>query len=156
MDEVRFWGVVEAAWEAVGVEVNRLRWNLAGVEARLLDEGLDGMVANLRYGLDGLGAAELLAFDRVLERKLYEVDRKAIYEYTGGSEEDFLKVRGFMVGMGQGYYEAVLNDPARALLAGGCEEICFVAWRLYDEKFGKLPRSEISRESGSNAEGWSF
>lgn len=162
MDELRFWTMVEEAWEAAGMEVNLLRWNLAGMrelageQERLLDKGMDRMIVNLRQILDGLEAEELMGFDRILERKLYEIDREDVHEYTDGSDDGFLYARGFIVAMGKGYYEAVLNDPSKALLDCGLEEMCYISWHIYEDKFGEMPRSRISRESCSNKAGWGF
>jgi hypothetical protein len=35
-----------------------------------------------------------------------------------------------------------------------CEEMCYLSWRLYDEKFGEMPPSDICRETGSNTAAW--
>ena len=47
----------------------------------------------------------------ILERKLYDIDRADIHERTDGSDDGFLYCRGFIVGMGQRYYEAVRTNP---------------------------------------------
>ena len=35
-----------------------------------------------------------------------------------------------------------------------CEDMCFVARIMYEEKFGEIPPSDISIESCSNKAGW--
>jgi hypothetical protein len=95
-----------------------------------------------------------LAFDRILERKLYDLDRAEIHEHTDGSDDGFLYARGFIVAAGKDYYDAVLAKPSTARMDLECEEMCYLSWELYEENFGVLPPSEISRESCSNTAGW--
>ncbi len=103
---------------------------------------------------DVLSAAELLAFDRILEKKLYEIDRAEIQEHTDGSDDGFLYARGFVVAAGKGYYDAVNAKPSIALMDFECEEMCYLSWHIHNEKFGDVPQSGISRETGSNKAGW--
>ena len=35
-----------------------------------------------------------------------------------------------------------------------CEELCYLPTHVYEQRFGEMPRSDISRESGSNKAGW--
>ena len=108
----------------------------------------------MKEQLDGLSADELLAFDRILERKLYDIDRAEIQEHTDGSDDGFLYARGFIVAAGKDYYEAVRAEPGIAMMDMECEEMCYLPWGLYREKFGEVPSSDISRESCSNKAGW--
>lgn len=159
MDESRFWAMIEAAWGTVGGKA-KARQRLADGKlsegrALALEEVLDEEVAPaLRAQLDALPADELLAFDRILERKLYDIDREDIHERTDGSDDGFLYCRGFIVGMGRAYYEAVLADPDRAVCDAACEELCYISWHLHHDKFGEVPPSGISRETQSNSAGW--
>jgi hypothetical protein len=159
MDEDRFWSLIESAWLAVGGKA-KSRQRLA--EGRLsengaysLQESLDGeVVPALQEQLAGLSAEELLAFDRTLERKLYDIDRAEVHERTDGSDDGFLYCRGFIVGMGRGYYEAVRANPDRAVVDAECEAMCYLSWHLYRERFGEVPPSGISRETQANSAGW--
>jgi len=119
-----------------------------------LVESLDTVISVLREQLSRLLIGELLAFDRMLERKLSDIDRADIHEQTGGSEDGFLYCRGLIVALGRGYYEAVQRNPAVAVVDAECREICYLSWNLYQERFGEVPASEISRESCSNVTGW--
>ena len=119
-----------------------------------LIEDLEDVIPRLRAQLALLSARDLLAFDHILERKLYDLDRAEIQEYTYGSEDGFLYARGFIVAVGKEYYNAVLTKPAIALADFECEEMCYLSRHLYEENFGALPISEISRESCSNKAGW--
>ena len=158
MEDSRFWAMIETAWQVVGGKV-KVRQKLADgklseEKAEELLEALEEVILALHEQLTRLSAADLLAFDRILERKLYEIDRAEIQEHTDGSDDGFLYARGFIVVAGQGYYEAVNVKPSVALMDMECEEICYLSWHLYAEKFGELPPSGISRESCSNKAGW--
>jgi hypothetical protein len=158
MDENRFWSMIEAAWGTVGGKTKsrqRLaQGRLSEDRAHALEEALEEVIPSLREQLAGLSADELLAFDRILERKLYDIDRADIHERTDGSDDGFLYCRGFIVAMGREYYEAVRANPAVAVMDAECEEMCYLSWHLYHEKFGELPPSGISRETQSNSTGW--
>jgi hypothetical protein len=159
MDEDRFWSMIESAWEVAGSKAKPRQRLAAG---RLSEEGAyslqevldEEVIPALQDQLAGLSAKELLAFDRILERKLYDIDRADIQERTDGSDDGFLYCRGFIVGMGRGYYEAVRANPDRAVVDAECEAMCYLSWHLYHEKFGEVPSSGISRETQSNSEGW--
>jgi hypothetical protein len=158
MDDNRFWAMIETAWQTVGGK-SKTRHKLAErklseEKAEELLESLEDVIPALRQELIQLTAAELLAFDRILERKLYDIDRAEIQERTDGSEDGFLYARGFIVAAGKGYYDAVNAKPSTALMDLECEEMCYLSWHVHEEKFGELPKSGISRESRSNKAGW--
>jgi hypothetical protein len=158
MDESRFWSLIESAWQAVGGK-NRVRLKLAEGKlsedkAETLMESLEEVIPELQAQLEQLSAEELLLFDRILERKLFDLDRAGIHEHTDGSDDGFLYARGFIVAAGKGYYDAVNANPATAMMDLECEEMCYLPWHLYREKFGEMPASGISRESCSNKAGW--
>jgi hypothetical protein len=159
VDENRFWAMIETAWGAVGGKT-KARQRLAEGQlsegrAYALQETLeDEVVPALREQLDALSADELLAFDRILERKLYDIDRADIHERTDGSDDGFLYCRGFIVGMGRAYYEAVRANPDLAVTDAECEAMCYLSWHLHHDKFGEVPPSGISRETQSNTAGW--
>jgi hypothetical protein len=159
MDENRFWSMIEAAWSVAGGKDKPRRrlaeGKLSEGQAYELQEVLEEQVAPaLQKRLDTLSAPELLAFDRILERKLYDIDRADIHERTDGSDDGFLYCRGFIVGVGRAYYEAVLANPDRAVTDAECEQMCYLSWHLHHDKFGEVPPSGISRETCSNSVGW--
>src|SRR5262245_5691682 len=160
MDENRFWSMIEAAWTAVGGQDESRKQLAEGRDseniAYSLDEPLGSFIAALTKQLAELPAAQLLAFDRILERKLYDIDRADIHERTDGSDDGFLYCRGFIVALGRAYYEAVLANPDRAVMDAECEEMCYLSSHLYHERFGKVPPSGISRETRSNSAGWAL
>ncbi len=158
MDESQFWSMIESAWKSAGGKA-KAREKLArgklsedGVDE--LQESLKEVIPSLREALGRLSAEDLLAFDRILERKLFEIDRAEIQEHTDGSDDGFLYARGFIVVAGRAYFDAVNADPSRAMMDLWCEDMCFLPQIIYEEKFGQMPGSEISRESCSNKAGW--
>jgi hypothetical protein len=158
MDDKRFWSIIEFAWEAVGGKVKErqklARGKLSDEKAEELVESLDEVIEALTQELDRLNAEELLAFDRTLERKLYDIDRSDVHESLDGSDDGFLYARGFVVAAGKGYYDAVNTTPEIGLSDLECEEMCYISTHIYEDKFGELPPSGISRETCSNRAGW--
>jgi hypothetical protein len=158
MGEKTFWSLIEFAWQAGGGNVEERRklalGQLPAERAYELEGDLVDVIASLSGQLDQLGAEELLAFDRILERKLHAIDRRDVHEHTDGSDDGFLYARGFIVAAGKGYYEAVSANPAVAVHDLECEDMCYLSWHLYQDKFGEVPPSGISRESCSNDAGW--
>ena len=158
MDETRFWAMIEKAWKIVDGQVKERKKLAAGKlsedGASELADDMQDMIMDLRDTLGELTAEELLAFDRILERKLYDIDRAEIQEHTDGSDDGFLYCRGFIVAAGKGYYDAVNAKPSIAMMDLECEEMCYISSQIYEVKFGELPPSGISRESASNAAGW--
>ncbi|MFJ6198659.1 DUF4240 domain-containing protein [Micromonospora sp. NPDC092111] len=162
-EEARFWGLVEAAWERLGPEPAALRRALLTRDPALDDDGVYAVDAWWSAFFDSLGTlcadlsgAELTDLDRVVERKLYDIDRVDVHEVTDGSDDGFLYARGHIVALGREFYEAVRADPTRALPDGYVETICYYFAHLHDKRFGEWPQtgSGISRESCSNRAGW--
>jgi hypothetical protein len=158
LTEDAFWSLIEVAWEdAPGMAPARARLasrTATEKDVAKLTEALETVVPSLRATLDALGADDLLFFDRMLERKLYELDRMDLHAKIGGSDEEFLAARAFVVVMGRPHYDAVRQDPGAAVEGGLCEPLSYLATELYESKYGEFPTSDISRESGSNPHGW--
>jgi hypothetical protein len=159
-DESRFWSLIESAWERVGDEPSARRKALiereSDRESYALQEYLDPFLDNLRALSDGLSSAELTDLDRVLERKLYDIDRADIQKITDGADDGFLYCRGFIVAMGRDFYDAVAADPTVAIVDAECESMCYLFSHLHINRFDDWPETEsgISRESGSNQACW--
>ena len=158
MDEAQFWQLIEDGWKSAGgftKERKKLaQGKLPEEKAYELEAALDEVIPALSEQLKRLTKEDLLAFDRILEKKLYDIDREEIQAVTDGSDDGFLYARGFIVAMGREYYEAVNADPSKALMDFECEEMCYLSFHIYEEKFGEMSDSGISRESGSNDSGW--
>jgi hypothetical protein len=151
----------------LGDEINQARRALASrvpdedgdsSQVSMIDKGFEEFLRNLTEQSRGLSVAELTELDRVVERKLYDIDRQDIQAVTDGSDDGFLYARGFVVALGADYYTAVVRDPEMAVVDAECEAMCYFFAHLYDERFGEYPQtgSGISRESCSNPAGWSF
>jgi uncharacterized protein DUF4240 len=122
----------------------------------VVDGALPVFLGALADQCRALPGGELTSLDRVLERKLYDIDRADIQAVTDGSDDGFLYARGFIVTMGRDFYNAVAGDPQVAVLDAECEEMCYFFAHLYRGRFGEFPEtgSGIFRESCSNAAGW--
>src|SRR5438046_2050417 len=118
MNETQFWSMIEEAWSAAGgwnEERNELaNGRLSDNKLSDLVEALDEVIPALRARLQSLNQHDLFAFDRILERKLWDIDRAEIQEVTGGSDDGFLYARGFIVAAGRDFYDAVNAKPSRA------------------------------------------
>ena len=148
------WQLIEDAWTKVAPKLAKKREKPTEDDLEDLDEGSEKMCDELLATLKKLDKDALLAVDRQLERALYQIDRREIQEVTDGSDDGFLYARGFIVAMGKKFYDAVDASPKKAISDAECEEMCYLPWHLYREKFGEPPSSPISRESCSNEEGW--
>ena len=168
MDEVRFWQLIDAAWQAdprlqhfqaaVLTTIDSAEKQAALLQSEVAAEAAipqeELLIETLRTRLDTLTKEELLQFDRIMECKLYAIDRADIHQFTDGSDDGFLYCRGFIVALGRDFYGAVNAKPANALVDFECYAITYLSQELFQEKFGKMPASGISRESFSNTAGW--
>lgn len=164
MTEDIFWDTIELAWAETSptLKSKRLQITTKKGEKTPTDLGMElaDLVASdlidcLTEKLKTWSKEDLLAFDRILEQKLYDIDREDIHAYTDGDDDGFLYARGFIVGMGKAYYELIKAEPDRATFDLDAEDFCYFVVRLYEELYGNFPVSDISRETGSNAENWS-
>ncbi|MEO6775017.1 MAG: DUF4240 domain-containing protein [Kofleriaceae bacterium] len=163
-EEARFWSLIDDAWATQSAEVNAARKALATrdpdteIDNAAVDEALDAVLVGLHaaFANEDFPEQELVAMDRVLERKLYDVDRADVQAVTDGSDDGFLYARGYIVALGKGFYDAVVAKPEIAICDAECEQMCYLPARVHDERFGVYPDtgSTISRESCSNTAGW--
>lgn len=160
MNEQRFWEIIETAWESLPL-LNELRQEAMQTNEPSLFEGLsfglnDEVTEEIEKHLENLSEQELTGFNRIMEEKLYTIDREDIHKYTDGSDDGFLYCRGFIVGMGGQYYNAVNDNPATATMDAEAESVCFVGYEVYKKKFNKEFKrySTYNIESCSNAKGW--
>ena len=151
--------MIEDAWREVeGAAESRRKLAQGKLDEEaaleLVEQSAIVIVPASRAALERMGKDELVEFDRILERKLYDIDRAEIQEHTDGSDDGFLYARGFIVAAGQGYCDAVNKLPSRALTDLECEEMCYVSFHVFADKFGDMAHSDISRETCSNKGGW--
>ncbi|MEV4411544.1 DUF4240 domain-containing protein [Catellatospora sp. NPDC049609] len=161
-EETAFWALIEQAWELVGAEAQQARQALltrdphGDQDPYVVDPHLDVFLERLRDLSVPLTDEQLTDHDRVLERKLYDIDRVDVHEVTDGSDDGFLYARGFIVAVGRDFYRAVVANPAMAVLDGGCEAMCYFFADVYEKRNGVWPEtgSGICRESNNNSAGW--
>lgn len=160
MNETEFWEIIEKAWADAPLPAERRAKALENNDEELLEE-LSGelsesILENYNKRLRALDKTKLTTFIRILEEKLYNLDRQEIHEYTDGSDDGFLYCRCFIVGMGKRYYETVNSKPSAASLDLEAESFGFSAYQIYKEKFGEeFDRNAVHCiESGSNQNGW--
>ncbi|MDQ0364238.1 DUF4240 domain-containing protein [Catenuloplanes indicus] len=163
-EEDRFWALVEGAWATLGEEPAALRRALltrdpagdAENDLYAIDAWLNRFLERLSAATAELTAAELVALDRVVERKLYDIDRRDVHDVTDGSDDGFLYARGFIVALGRDYYETVQADPAYAVPDAELERMCYFFAHQHQDRFDAWPDTDsgISRETCSNPAGW--
>ncbi|ONH21903.1 DUF4240 domain-containing protein [Pseudofrankia asymbiotica] len=163
-EEARFWALIETAWTSLGPEPLALRRALIErdpnddelADRYAIDDCLDPFLDALRGLSEALSSEDLVALDRVLERRLHGIDRADIHEVTDGSDDGFLYCRGYIVALGRAFYDAVTTNPTMAILDAECEAMCYFFAHLHRERFGTWTDtgSGISRETGDNVAGW--
>jgi len=168
-NEQEFWQLIENVWELFE-EPNQIRRKIIeqGGTPELLKKASNALnqviVPVIEEKLRSFTKDNLIAFDQVLEKKLYDIDREDVQEYIEGGDDGFLYKRGFVVGMGQDYYNQINKNPIIATgnnfswhLTGGisCEAMCLIALAIHLEQYNEaMPITDISRESGINKAGW--
>lgn len=164
--EATFWAIIEGAWSSEGKEVNEARealsermpgkdWRMEA-QLTLVDTALDDrVIPRIQQALEALSKEDLLVFDLVLERKLYDIDRYELLCFTD-DDDNFLGARGHIVGLGKRFYDVVNADPEMALCQYDCIAMADLPEKVFTKRFGKYPGtgSKISRESESNEAGW--
>lgn len=159
--EQRFWDIIEQSWSNVTAEVQQARQNLlrnavSNFDAQNLHRALkESVVLVYEEQIDDLRKPQLIEFDRILERKLFDIDREDIHKKHGGPVERFLFARSFIVLAGKDYYDAVKDDPSRVVPQLEAEEMSRSAKLYYYHKHDEeMPRTDISIETFSNKRGW--
>lgn len=160
MNETIFWQIIEAAWLA-SPELNAarklaLRTNDGSLLESLSYELSDVIAENIRLQLKELDRKALTAFIHIMEEKLFHIDRQEVHQYTDGSDDSFLYCRCFIVGMGEAYYTGIDNNPAMATMDVEAENIGFIGYEVYEEKFaGPFNRNSVHCiGTCSNTKGW--
>lgn len=159
--EERFWDIIEQSWGNVTPEVQQARQNLlhsavSNFDAQNLHRALkESVVLVYEEQIDDLRKPQLIEFDRILERKLFDIDREDIHKKHGGPVERFLFARSFIVLAGKDYYYAVKDDPSKVVPQLEAEEMSRSAKLYYYHKHDEeMPRTDISIETFSNKGGW--
>ncbi|MBX9569495.1 MAG: hypothetical protein K2X77_11400 [Candidatus Obscuribacterales bacterium] len=160
MNEERFWAMVEHAWSQVAPEVQTARQKLLSgkvtdADVKHLHQALDPVLIAYEDQIDYLSKQELIDLDRIVERKLYDIDRADVHRHHGGPIERFIFARSFMVLAGKDYYDAVNNNAERVVPKLESEGMSQSARVYYFHKHDEeMPASDISRDTRSNQSGW--
>ncbi|PUZ29224.1 hypothetical protein DCC81_07100 [Chitinophaga parva] len=160
MDEALFWQLIEASWtdspEDNEDRIDALETNDEDELLELADTMSDVIMHNYRRRLGELDKPSMAAFLRILEVKMYELDRKEIHDHLDGSDDGFVYARGFVIFMGEEYFNKINEDPSQGTFDTRCEEFVFEGYSIYEEKFEEpFERYQVcSVETGSNKEGW--
>lgn len=169
MNEERFWKIIEDAWASDGRLADFRDAVLSTLQSETSKDSFqeehgdgdpcipneDVLMSSVEGSLDSLTQEDLRQFDAILEKKLFDIDRQEIHEYTDGSDDGFLYCRGFIVALGQTYDEAINATPTHAMFDWECEAMTYVSFHLFEKKFGEMPATDISRETCSNTTYWS-
>ncbi|KAL1409222.1 hypothetical protein Q8F55_006055 [Vanrija albida] len=158
-----FWASIDAAWATIP-DTADARAALASASTEpgarfeaveALEPHLRPFLAALKPTLEGYTQAQLAAWDAYMAQALYDIDREDVHAATDGSDDGFLYARGFIVAVGRAYYDKVKAEPATyGVEDAEFESICYEAAHVHDTRFGEWPAQTVSRESGSNNDGW--
>ncbi len=118
-----------------------------------------GSAEKLKQVLLASSKEELIAFHRLLDVALYQLDRADIHEITNGSDDGFEYVRLWIVSQGRRYFETVLHNPQEAPHDADerqeNEAFGYAAQQAYEEKWREsFPDLPTIRATGTNAVGW--
>lgn len=164
-----FWDSIDEAWSAAAIPADQLA-SVSAARAALcarsdaedaryaaavtVGKGEDAFLAALRTILDTYTQDQLAAWDEHCAQALYALDREDVHEALDGSDDGFLYARGFVLIVGQTYFDLVLKQPDVYGVDAECESVTYIACHLSDKKFGEWPKASVSRETCSNREGW--
>lgn len=166
MDEDTFWLLIEEAWLEAAPSLCRAREALRlersrsgrALLARHLETALPDVLDALSERLVALSPSGLLSYDRTLERLLHRLDRVEVYAAMRGDPDQFARRRGFVIALGRDYFQAVDRDPRRVDTCAECRDMTYLPFHLLVDIHGPSAwtPSAISRESGTNPEGWTL
>lgn len=160
MNEATFWQLIEDAW-ADAPQWNEYRAYAIRTndpEAMMhLDRALDEDVRiHYENRLKQLSKRELTEFIHILEERIYNLDRSELCDRVEGSDDSFLYIRCFIVGVGEAYYQAIEQHYDLANGEAWAEGFGFAAYAVYEDVYGEeFDRYQFhSMETCSNEAGW--
>lgn len=159
MEDKKFWDLIESTWEKSGKNEDRRKAIETNNEEALeeLSQFIESELIDFyKTELENLDKNEFTAYIHHLEKKLYQIDREEIHEYTDGSDDGFLYCRCFILAMGKDYYSMINENPSKAKFDLEAEGFGFEAYMSYEKKFSEeFERNSIHCiESCSNPKGW--
>ncbi|MBV8253187.1 MAG: DUF4240 domain-containing protein [Chitinophaga sp.] len=161
MNEQQFWALIDASWKDIPSADKQRQEGIKSNEPELifeLSELLSAEIADcMKTRLLALEKPDLVRFIRILESKLQQIDREEIHFYTDGSDDGFLYSRGFIVGMGEEYFNLIDRHPAYATCCAEAEIISFIGYAAYSENFGhEFHRDADNLSATDSTEGYSL
>jgi hypothetical protein len=97
----------------------------------------------------------LLSFARAFETHLFALDREDLCAHIGLGDDGFLDARGFIIAMGESYFNRVTADPKAAVPQASVEQAYMAIIRAWETRFAcPFPRFGIRVTTGSNLGGW--
>ncbi len=156
-----FWELIESAWSEHPALLKKRDKAIADGNRKALvalaDDIEDTILDDYQDSLYELERDELTAFIQHLEERLYNIDREAIMDAAGSSEEGFVYARCYIVAMGRRYYGLVEGDPSKAVPDAEAEGFGFTAYSIYADRFDEefKRNSKHSIAARSNKAAWS-
>jgi len=143
MNEKMFWNVIE-----------QFDWDKTGDDEAVLEPALNMLVK--------LGPEEIIAFEEILAKKLYDLDRRDIARACYGGEDeqisgdDFLYSRCVVVANGKEFFDQVMADPNEMPTDMEFESLLYLGQNAYELATGKEWNhiTKYSYETLSNTGGW--
>lgn len=143
MNEEQFWKIIE-----------QFDWEQEGEDEAVIEPAFNTLVS--------LGEKEIIEFEEILAKKLYELDRrdiaKACYNVDDKhfSGDDFLYSRCVVVANGKEIFDEVISNPDEMPSEMEFESLLYLGPRAYEELTGEelVQVTKYSYETLSNTEGW--
>jgi len=159
MEENKFWEIITDTWKKSNknkIRLKAIEENDEKVLRELMEFIYTDLISYYQIELLKLEKQEFISYIHKLEEKLYQIDRKEIHEYIGGSSDGFLYSRCFILAMGKEYFEMINETPKKGKYDLEAESFGFGAYWLFERKHNQeFERNSIHCiETRSNEEGW--
>jgi Protein of unknown function (DUF4240) len=167
VDERFMWQMIELAWAKAEASYTEGAYGApkgdASLRAAVLAGTPDDYDVAMRpfcralYDLlaDVVTKDGLLSFARAFETKLFELDREDLAAHIGLGDDGFLDARGFVVAMGEDYFQRVMRHRRAALPGASVEQAYVAITRAYETRCREpYPGFGIPVTTGSNLYRW--
>lgn len=168
MSDEDFWELIEKAWHFIPEKFLQERNSLykkpdSESLKRMASVIVSMIVPLLEKEVERFPKEKIIAFEHVLAKLLFDIDREDVIEILNGGDDGFLYKRGFVVGMGEKYYQALSKNPSWAVrgikywpsMGASAEQMCFFPRSIFNKKYaGEYFKPIVSKETGSNKKYW--
>ncbi|KAA2240020.1 DUF4240 domain-containing protein [Chitinophaga agrisoli] len=141
MKEQLFWEIIESSWNDTPAAATQRKEATSANNTVLFPELAKQLehvvIPHISQRLTTLNKTDFKKFMEILNKKIRHLDRDEVHAHVGGSDDGFLDRRGFIVGMGEGYYNTVDKDPSKAARGIEVEYFAYFGYDVYEEKFGE-------------------